>query len=328
MIYEAIQNWPKTISVNSNRLSISCNLSQSILLYTFDYREALFKPFKVNKAQKMRKYPTSSMIVSTYNWPEALELVLLSIMRLSVLPNELIIADDGSGEETKKLISKYKQNFPTQLIHVWHEDKGFRLAEIRNKAIAQANFDYIIQVDGVTILHKHFTRDHLQSAAPATFVTGSRVLLNNEVTLKHQSQKNVNFTFLSKGIKNRFNAIHLPTISLFFEKCTEGVEEARHSVRGCNMSFWKKDLIEVNGYDENMKGWGREDSELSIRLVHSGKVRKSIKFKAVQFHQYHLMKSKESLNKNESLLIKTVEEKLIRCKHGLRNHLKRETTFT
>ncbi|MEM9363232.1 MAG: glycosyltransferase family 2 protein [Bacteroidota bacterium] len=269
----------------------------------------------------MRKYLTSSMIVSTYNWPEALELVLLSISQQSVLPDELIIADDGSGEETEKVISKYKQSFPTQLVHVWHEDKGFRLAEIRNKAIAQANFDYIIQIDGDIILHRHFIKDHLLSACPGYFITGSRVLLNEQITLKRQSQKNINFTFLSKGIKNRFNAIHFPYLLSFFEKCSKEIDEARHKVRGCNMSFWKEDLIEVNGYDENITGWGREDSELSIRLVHSGKVKKRIKFGAVQFHQYHPTSSKASLNKNEGLLLKTIEKNLVSCADGLKNHL-------
>ena len=101
---------------------------------------------------------TSSLILATYNWKEALELVLMSVMRQSVKPFEVIIADDGSREDTKALIDEYRKKFDIPLIHVWHEDKGFRLSEIRNKAIKQARGNYIIQIDGDTILHKDFVK--------------------------------------------------------------------------------------------------------------------------------------------------------------------------
>ena len=87
-----------------------------------------------------------SLIIATYNWPEALNLVLLSIQKQTILPNEIIIADDGSSSKTQMLIADFQKIFSIPLIHVWHEDKGFRLAKIRNKAIKIANFSYIIQI--------------------------------------------------------------------------------------------------------------------------------------------------------------------------------------
>lgn len=269
----------------------------------------------------MNKFPTVSLIIATYNWPEALELVLLSVRNQSLLPNEVLIADDGSGEETRKVIASFQKNFPVKLTHVWHDDNGFRLAEIRNKAIAKANTEYIVQIDGDIILHKHFIEDHLSNAVPGYYVTGSRVLLDEKTTLQGQKDKRIHFNFFSKGIKNRMNAIHAPMLSYFFQKRTKDMHQAIHKIRGCNMAFWREDLIAINGYNEDLVGWGREDSELSVRMINNGKAKKRIKFGAIQFHQYHQENSKKGLNKNEGILADTIKDKIVKCKNGLNNHL-------
>jgi glycosyltransferase involved in cell wall biosynthesis len=112
----------------------------------------------------MAKHPTCTLIISTYNWPKALNLVLLSVLNQRQLPTEIVIADDGSKEETKNLIDSYRDKLSIPIKHVWHEDVGFRLAKIRNKAIATALGDYIIQIDGDVILHPYFIKDHLDFA--------------------------------------------------------------------------------------------------------------------------------------------------------------------
>lgn len=262
------------------------------------------------------KVKSSTLIIATYNWVKALELVLLSVKRQSVLPTEVIIADDGSKQETKDLIVKFQKDFPTKLIHVWHEDKGFRLAEIRNKAIAKATGEYIIQIDGDIILHKHFVKDHIKSSQKGFFIKGSRVLMNKELTLKAQKGKNIHFSWCTKGIKNRFNAIHIPLLTSFLAKPSRNIAYAVNT-RGCNMSFWKEDLIKVNGYNEEMTGWGREDSEISVRLVNLGLTMKRIKFGAIQFHQYHKENSRSGLNKNDEILTQVIREKIKFCKKGL-----------
>src|SRR3546814_319958 len=105
-----------------------------------------------------------SLIVSTYNWPEALTCCLNSIAAQTVLPTEIIIADDGSTEETKNATVDWSKRTHIPLIHVWHADQGFRLSEIRNKAIQRAAHPYIIQIDGDIILDSNFIEDHLKSA--------------------------------------------------------------------------------------------------------------------------------------------------------------------
>lgn len=104
-------------------------------------------------------YPSCTLVTPTYNWPEALELLLLSILNQTVLPNEVIIADDGSKDDTKKLIEDFQKIFPIPLIHVWHEDLKNRKPKIMNTAIAAAKYEYIIEIDGDIIMNKYFIED-------------------------------------------------------------------------------------------------------------------------------------------------------------------------
>lgn len=113
-----------------------------------------------------------TLLIITYNWPEALRMVLESAMHQSKMPDEIVIGDDGSTAETKQLIDSYAKSSPVPVVHVWQEDKGFRRTVILNKAIAKATGDYIIQVDGDVILDSHFVADHLEVAQEGCFVCG------------------------------------------------------------------------------------------------------------------------------------------------------------
>lgn len=112
----------------------------------------------------------TSLLISTYNWCEALNLCLNSVLQQSQQPDEIVIADDGSREDTKLIITEFSKKSSTPVIHVWHEDIGFRKTIILNKAIAKCSADYIIQIDGDLILHKHFIKDHIRFARANMFV--------------------------------------------------------------------------------------------------------------------------------------------------------------
>ena len=133
---------------------------------------------------------STSLIISTYNRSDALELCVKSVLRQSLLPDEIIIADDGSKEDTGELIHQLAASSEVPIIHVWHEDLGFRLASIRNKAIAKASKEYIIQIDGDIVLHKDFVKDHVHFAKKGSFVTGSRVLIREGLTKKMLAERN------------------------------------------------------------------------------------------------------------------------------------------
>ena len=192
---------------------------------------------------------TCSLLISTYNWPEALRLCLMSIKEQVILPDEVIIADDGSTEETSKLIKEFSNDFPVEIKHVWHPDEGFRLASIRNKGIAAASGEYIIQIDGDLILHSHFVADHLQLKKPGHFVTGSRVLLSQGSTEKLIFHQSIDLKKWSINKKNHFNGFRSRFISRLLANRYKIKGKHSFFVKGCNMGFWKNDLMKVNGHN-------------------------------------------------------------------------------
>lgn len=244
-----------------------------------------------------------SLIISTYNWPEALDLVLKSVLRQTTMPSEVIIADDGSKAETRLLIEKYKENFPVPLIHVWQEDEGFRLAAIRNKAILKTNSDYIIQIDGDVILDKNFIKDHLKFAKPIQYLFGGRVNIKEKKLSELFENKNVNLNFFTSKIGKRFRALRLPIFNLFISKNYK----VSKKLRGCNISYWKENILKVNGYNEDFVGWGGEDFEFAHRLHLSGVCGKRIKHSAILYHIYHKESSKENCYKNAEVQQKSFE---------------------
>jgi glycosyltransferase involved in cell wall biosynthesis len=269
----------------------------------------------------------STLIISTYNWPDALDLCLQSVINQTVLPGEVIIADDGSKEETTLLIKSIQKTFPVPLKHIWHKDDGFRLATIRNKAIVAAEGDYIIQVDGDLILHPNFIEDHLQMKKPGFFVTGSRVLLaksSTENLLRHKS------TDIRKWVherQNRFNEFRSRVVRKFLSNRYKINGRHRYYVKGCNMAFWRKDLMMVNGYNESFTGWGREDSELAIRLINAGLQKQFIKMGGVCYHLYHHEASRELESRNISMMQEAIENKRVRAEKGLDKYFHTNTEY-
>ncbi|MEO5947892.1 MAG: glycosyltransferase, partial [Chitinophagaceae bacterium] len=144
-----------------------------------------------------------SICVSTYNRPDALLLCIESLLKQSYLPNEIIIGDDGSGSETAELIALFQHKTNIPILHVWQPDEGYRLAACRNKSFAAAKGEYIIQIDGDVILHKHFVADHLRMAKSGTFVSGSRVLLTPAVMISVRSVSNFSIVAVAPICTNK-----------------------------------------------------------------------------------------------------------------------------
>lgn len=248
----------------------------------------------------------SSLIISTYNWPEALTLCLKSVLQQTCPPDEIIIADDGSSDETKELIDSFKKLTSIPIQHVWHEDLGFRLACIRNKSFAKSMGDYIIQIDGDIILHKDFIKDHLLLARPGYLLQGSRVMLGPNYSRELLNKSSASVNIFHVDIKRRENGFRLLPLTQYLLNRYRN-RYPIYFARGANMSFWKKDLLAVNGYDEMFKGWGHEDSDLTLRLMNHGVKKSTIKFAAVAYHIYHNeRKSSETEQKNKLILEQTL----------------------
>lgn len=261
-----------------------------------------------------------SLIITTYNWPEALKLTLKSALKQSRLPDEIIVADDGSTDSTKKCIQEISKTSPIPIIHSWQEDRGFRLAMSRNRAIAKAIGDYIIVIDGDLILHYNFIQDHINFSEKKTFIQGGRVLLGKSLSLSLIKGESIQPSFFSKDIKNRKNSLYFPFLSKIFSFKTNSLK----AIKGCNFSLFKEDILKVNGFDNSFIGWGREDSEFAVRLLNSGILRKNLKFAGIAYHLYHKENTKNSLPQNDLKLKKSIDEKLIRCENGIDRFISKE----
>jgi len=258
-----------------------------------------------------------SLIITTYNRADALLLVLLSVENQTIIPSEVIIADDGSGKITEELIYNFQKKTKLRITHSWQEDKGFRVAKARNKAIAKSIGDYIIIIDGDMILHSNFVEDHINNAKPNYLVQGSRVLLTEEKTVDVLNNKVVNFSIFSSGLQNRKNAIHSSLLAKIFS--TNNI--FLNGTRSCNLAFYRNDCISVNGFNNEFEGWGREDSEFVARLLNCGLKRRILKFNAIQYHLWHNISSKSFLLKNNKLLESSIANKLKFCNNGINSYL-------
>lgn len=257
----------------------------------------------------------TSVIITTYNRPDALKRVLDALKNQTRLPDDVVIGDDGSGTDTTQMIHGFMNRSPYPLFHVWHEDKGFRAAKIRNMAIKKSNGDYLISLDGDCIPDKHFISDHLSLAERGYFYQGKRALVNRALsaTFTHKDANSFSTLFkyfLTGKISNAHHIIRMPIFPSWTSKSLNGI-------RSCNMGFFKEDILSVNGFNQDFVGWGREDSELIVRLYRYGLKRKSHPFMAICYHLWHEENSRNRLSINDELLQRWIESDSYICPNGL-----------
>jgi glycosyltransferase involved in cell wall biosynthesis len=256
----------------------------------------------------------TSLIITTYNWPQALELTLNSVARQSLPPDEVVVADDGSGPATLTVIERWRQRLGMPLKHVWQPDEGFRLARSRNQAIAAASMDYIVLVDGDMILHRDFIGDHVACARHDCFIQGARPQLSPAVTERLLNGERISLGWWTAGLQRRLYAWRSVPVS----RMASRVKNALGGIQGCNQSFWRKHALQINGYDERFNGWGPEDREFAARLLHIGVRRNYIRHRAIAFHLFHPTRAPaDGVNPLDSLLHETLAARTIRCVQGI-----------
>lgn len=257
-----------------------------------------------------------TLIVTTYNWKEALGLSLASALGQTRLPDEIIVADDGSSDGTDLLVAEFAARSSVPVIHSWQEDKGFRAARSRNRAVARAGGEYIILIDGDIILDQNFIRDHLEYARQGSFVQGLRVLVNRDKTAEMLVAGRFKVSMFESGLGNRINCLRSSLLARLFSGENRGLA----GIKTCNFAFWKADAVAVNGFNEDFIGWGREDSEFAVRLMNKGILRRDLRFKGQVFHLYHPHNSRACLPENDALLENAVRDKLVWRNNGLNLH--------
>ena len=255
-----------------------------------------------------------TLLISTYNWPEALGASLYSLSCQTKQPDEVVIADDGSTDETAELIKRFSLRLPVPVKHVWQEDEGFRKSLILNKAVKAASGDYIIQIDGDIVMERHFIEDHAAAMEHGRFIRGGRVMLGEEETedslslLEQDDRLDINGI---SGDRNRMNALRSRLLSHLMSRIGSVT-----NVKGCNMAYWKTDFVHVNGYNNDFQGWGHEDIELAIRLHNAGVKLKRLKFGGIAYHLHHAYFSRHNENKNFELASKMLADKITFASNG------------
>lgn len=258
-----------------------------------------------------------ALIINTYNQPDYLARVLAAVERQTSLPGEVILADDGSGDETRKLFAAWSAGKKIRCRHVWQEKNGFRRSRILNEAIAAAQGEYIVFLDGDTVPHECFVADHQSLAAPGRFVQGHRALVGQRAAADFGRDGRVRGrlgALCSGQLSGAANVFRWPFA------WTRRRTDLR-GIRGCNLAMWRADLVRVNGYNEAFTGWGREDAELAARLMNSGVNRMDARGRALCYHLWHPPADRAGLASNDSLLAEAVRESRQRCELGLDRHL-------
>jgi glycosyltransferase involved in cell wall biosynthesis len=232
-----------------------------------------------------------SVIISTYNSPEWLTKVLYGYNTQSYRNFEVIIADDGSDERTKKCIEEIQKEVFFPILHVWHEDNGFQKTVILNKAIQKVSTDYILMTDGDCIPREDFVEQHVKFREEGYFISGGYYKL--PMDLSNRIDKDSIYSGLcfemewlkEFGVKVSFknNKISSTGLKSWF---LNFVTPTTPSWNGHNSSGWKKDFLEVNGFDERMQ-YGGEDREFGERLVNKGIKPKQIRYSTVCLHLDH-----------------------------------------
>jgi glycosyltransferase involved in cell wall biosynthesis len=263
----------------------------------------------------------TAVIVTTYNRPDALAAVLAGYAAQSTQAFELVIADDGSTAETRAVIDEFRARLSQPLQHVWHEDQGFRAAAIRNRALAATGADYIVFSDGDCVPAPDFVSRHQSLAERGCFVAGNRILLSAGFTRRALAAKLPLHAFgsaawLRAWLSGDVNRL-LPLWRVGDGAWRKSSPQRWEGVKTCNLAVWREDLQRINGLDEAYSGWGLEDSDLAIRLLHAGVKHKSGRFATPVFHLWHAENDRSRLAENRRRLDAILQSDRVRAERGL-----------
>lgn len=270
-----------------------------------------------------------SLIVPTYNRPKALKLCLMSLTGQSLVPTEVLIADDGSSSETRDAVQKMQKLLKDvfTIKHVWQEDIGFRKPRILNETVRQAKGEYLVFIDGDCMAHRHFIRAHVEHSNPDAILGGKRVEIGRQLTEQLLKEGTVLNSFSKRLILDSLagnsrkveEAIRIT--SPLLRRLMHRDRITDDGIWGCNFSLYKSLFMDINGCDEDFLDGSLEDNDLGIRVLNQGKQVKSVRGLANVFHLWHPSTwsfEGEKYKHNYNIIRYRIERKETFCKNGIK----------
>ncbi|ALO46354.1 glycosyltransferase family 2 protein [Pseudohongiella spirulinae] len=265
----------------------------------------------------------ASVIISTYNSPDWLEKVLHGYFNQNRRDFEIIIADDGSKEDTRERLDSLRDISPVPITHVWQRDDGFRKCRILNKSVLRANSDYLIFTDGDCIPRHDFIDTQMRAAEPGYFVSGGSLLLPMSTSklitpddIREQRCFDKQWLY-ANGLKPTRKILRItagPKLGAILNRFSP----ANCNFKGSNAAAWKADVLKVNGFDERM-AYGGEDREFGVRLNNIGIKARDVKYSAVLVHLDHAKGYRDPalMASNKALRKRVERERITRTEHGI-----------
>jgi len=259
-----------------------------------------------------------AVVISTYNNPDFLRLTLEGYRQQHDKHFEIYIADDGSSDETGQLIQRMQNNFPVPIHHLWQADDDFRKARIHNRVIRQISATHTLLTDGDCIPLPGLVAAHRRFAGDNYFISGSRVLLGRPCSERLCRQQRFdtarsNAWWLMQRVSGNINRL----LPLLLPTALSPASSQLEGIRGCHLCCPTQALIQINGFDESFEGWGREDSDLTARLLHAGVKRRNLRGQPV-LHLWHEESSRQHLAENDDMLQACLNEHRIEALCGLK----------
>ena len=258
--------------------------------------------------------PALSVIVTTYNRPNALRAVLDGLLAQSRNDFEVIVADDGSGEPTRAIVDQVKTAFSGRLLHAWQEDRGFRISAARNLAAQRASGSYLVFLDGDCVPRTHFVETYVRAAHPHRILRGSRVLCSQRLTERIEAGLEAAHRFSHRMLRdhrrsgdiNRFSVLRRGWLDRIRVLASSVRSRNWKKLRGCNFMVPASAYAAVGGCDESFEGWGYEDSDLCIRLINLGLRIRQAPVQTCVLHLWHRENPREFTGENLARLHATL----------------------
>ena len=265
--------------------------------------------------------PLISLVISTYNRPDALAAVIEACFLQTDSNFEIIIADDGSGPATRECVAALTARSPLRMQHVWQPDEGFRLSTARNRGTLAASGAYLVFLDGDCIPQRDFIAQHRKLAQQGYLVTGSRILLSEAFTARILAER-IDLPGASSSAKLGYRlGGHMNKVLQVLLRLPDTHRTSQRftwrRIKGCNLAMWRCDLDTVNGFDESFRGWGHEDADLVLRMFNAGVMRKEGAFATEVFHLWHREAQRDQAASNRHLVLERAANKSYLASQGL-----------